>query len=53
MQAAWGNRWRLFDQAWAPLADLRQTDDAYVVEMDLPGVKRTTSASNCPGMSWS
>ncbi|WP_432590341.1 Hsp20/alpha crystallin family protein [Streptomyces sp. HD1123-B1] len=26
--------------AWAPMADLRETDDAYVVEAELPGVKR-------------
>ncbi|ALO92368.1 Heat shock protein [Streptomyces hygroscopicus subsp. limoneus] len=26
--------------AWAPLADLRETDEAYVVECELPGLKR-------------
>jgi HSP20 family protein len=26
--------------AWAPLADMYETDDGYVVEADLPGVKR-------------
>ncbi|MEU1626767.1 Hsp20/alpha crystallin family protein [Streptomyces sp. NPDC020096] len=26
--------------AWAPLAELSETDDAYVVEVELPGVKR-------------
>lgn len=26
--------------AWSPLVDLEETDDAYVVEADLPGVKR-------------
>jgi HSP20 family protein len=40
MRATWGDRWRLFHQAWAPLADLRETEDGYVVEMDLPGVKK-------------
>lgn len=25
---------------WAPLADLSETEDAYLVEVDLPGVKR-------------
>ncbi|MFF4568221.1 Hsp20/alpha crystallin family protein [Streptomyces sp. NPDC001410] len=25
---------------WAPLADLQETDDAYVVEAELPGIKR-------------
>jgi HSP20 family protein len=40
MHAAWGGGWHWSGQAWAPLADLRETDDAYVVEMDLPGVKK-------------
>jgi HSP20 family protein len=26
--------------AWAPLADLRETDEAYAVECELPGIKR-------------
>ena len=26
--------------AWAPLADLSESEDAYLVEVDLPGVKR-------------
>ncbi|MGH3133195.1 MAG: Hsp20/alpha crystallin family protein [Gaiellaceae bacterium] len=26
--------------AWSPLVDLEETDDAYVVEADLPGVRR-------------
>ena len=31
----------LTDKAgWAPLVDLEETDDAYVVEAELPGVKR-------------
>jgi HSP20 family protein len=27
-------------QAWQPLADLSETDDGYVLEVELPGVKR-------------
>jgi HSP20 family protein len=30
----------VFDDAWSPLADLEETDDAYTVEVDLPGVKK-------------
>ncbi|MER7406839.1 Hsp20/alpha crystallin family protein [Streptomyces sp. NPDC000070] len=26
--------------AWAPLADIEETDDAYLIEVDVPGVKR-------------
>ena len=40
MHATWGHGWQWSGQAWAPLADLRETDGAYVVEMDLPGVKK-------------
>ncbi|MCL6551006.1 MAG: Hsp20/alpha crystallin family protein [Acidothermus cellulolyticus] len=28
------------DPWWSPLADIEETDDAYTVEIDLPGVKR-------------
>jgi HSP20 family protein len=27
-------------QAWRPLADLSETDDGYLVEVEVPGVKR-------------
>jgi HSP20 family protein len=30
----------LAGEAWAPLADLEETDDAYLLEVDLPGVKK-------------
>ncbi|WP_225833969.1 Hsp20/alpha crystallin family protein [Streptomyces sp. NK08204] len=26
--------------AWAPAADMRETDDSYVIEAELPGIKR-------------
>jgi HSP20 family protein len=26
--------------AWAPLADMRETDEAYIVECELPGLRR-------------
>jgi HSP20 family protein len=26
--------------AWSPAADMRETDDAYVIEAELPGIKR-------------
>ncbi|MEV4315867.1 Hsp20/alpha crystallin family protein [Actinocrispum sp. NPDC049592] len=35
--------------AWAPLADVSETDDAYVVEVDLPGVKRDDVNINLDG----
>ena len=34
---------------WSPLADVTETDDAYVVEVDLPGVKRNDIAVDLAG----
>jgi HSP20 family protein len=30
----------LADTAWTPLADLSETDDAYIVKVDVPGVQK-------------
>ena len=30
----------LADAAWTPLADMSETDDAYIVKVDLPGVNK-------------
>jgi HSP20 family protein len=38
MDSAFGGMWQPLAQAWAPLADLSETDDAYVAEVELPGV---------------
>jgi HSP20 family protein len=32
--------WRSLPNAFTPLADVEESDDAYVVEIELPGVKR-------------
>jgi len=32
--------WASESRMWTPLADVSETDDAYLVEVDLPGVKR-------------
>ena len=31
---------------WIPAADLKETGDAYIIELELPGVRRTTSPSS-------
>ena len=30
----------LFDRVWSPTVDLKETDDAYTLEADLPGMKK-------------
>ena len=37
-----GPEWARFDEAgaWSPSVDIEETDDTYVVEAELPGVKR-------------
>ena len=37
---SWRNMPNLLGDAFTPLADLEETDDAYLVEIELPGVKR-------------
>ena len=40
MTSAFGDLWQPLAQAWAPMADLSETDDAYVAEVELPGVNK-------------
>lgn len=41
MDSVWGGTgFRPGPFAWSPLADVSETDDAYLVEVDLPGVKK-------------
>jgi HSP20 family protein len=40
MTGAFEGMWQPLTQAWAPLGDLSETDDAYVAEVELPGVHR-------------
>ena len=40
MDSAFEGPWQPFGRAQAPAADLTETGDAYVAEVDLPGVKK-------------
>jgi HSP20 family protein len=40
MNSAFNGLWQPVSQSWAPLADLSETEDAYVAEVELPGVKK-------------
>jgi HSP20 family protein len=40
MTSAFDGVWQPPGPAWAPLADLSETDEAYVAEVELPGVKK-------------
>ena len=41
------------EMPWVPLADLSETDDAYVVKVELPGSARTRSTCSCRTGNWS
>lgn len=38
MNSAFNGIWQPLSQSWAPLADLTETEDAYLAEVELPGV---------------
>jgi HSP20 family protein len=40
MSGAFDGGWQPMGQSWAPLADLSETEDAYLAEVELPGVAR-------------
>lgn len=40
MDNAFDGLWQPLSRAWSPAADLTETGDAYVAEVDLPGVKK-------------
>ena len=43
----------LADMPWVPLADLSETDDAYVVKAELPGVNKDLVNIQLQDRSWS
>src|SRR5690349_4985501 len=40
MSGAFDGGWQPLGQSWAPLADLSETDEAYLAEAELPGVAK-------------
>lgn len=40
MNSAFDGLWQPLGETWSPRADLTETDDAYVAEVELPGVKK-------------
>jgi HSP20 family protein len=40
VNTAFGGLWQAGGQAWAPAADLSETEDAYVAEVELPGISK-------------
>jgi HSP20 family protein len=40
ISGAFDGGWQPLGQSWAPLADLTETDEAYLAEVELPGVSR-------------
>ena len=43
---------QLADLAWSPLADVSETEDAYLIEADLPGVKQDQVSVEVSGGTW-
>lgn len=40
MDRAFDGLWQPFGQTWAPAADLTESDDSYIAEVELPGVRK-------------
>jgi HSP20 family protein len=49
MSGASGGGWQPMGQSWAPLADLSETEDAYLAEAGLPGVARDDISAELAG----
>jgi HSP20 family protein len=40
MTSAFDGMWQPLAQSWAPLADVSETQDSYIAEVELPGVRK-------------